>query len=423
MDRSRRQFLRTAAVVPLTAVPADLFAREAVPVTGKADPALGPFDELMRTFVDKHKVPGAALAVARQGRLVYARGFGYADVEARQPVAPDALFRIASVSKPLTAVAVLQLVDRGKLRLDEPALDQVPLKPYLASGATLDPRVQRITLRHLLHHTGGWDRDKSGDPIGIARQIGTALGTGLPVGPEQVVRYSLGRRLDFDPGARHAYSNVGYLLLGRAIAVAAGRPYEAVVAEDVLRPLGVRRMRLGRALAEQRLPDEVKYYDRKNRKAPALYPPRIGRSVPLQYGGENLEAYEAHGGWVASAVDLVRFGAAFDRQRPRPLLSAAGLAALIARPAGRAGHDGAGKPLAAYYGGGWMVRPVGKGGANLWHTGLIVGTSALLVRRWDGLTWAVLFNTDRNPDGEVLSGLIDPLVHQAADQVRSWPRS
>lgn len=422
MKVSRRRFLGATASTFLSLAAARA-ADPPLPVTGAGAPALAPFDELMRSFVEQHRCPGAALAVARQGVVVYARGFGYADREARQPVAPDALFRIASVSKPLTAVAVLQLAEKGKLKLDDPVLAHLRLKPHLKAGTHLDPRWKQITVRHLLQHTGGWDRDRSGDPIGMPRQIAQALGIRLPVGPASIVRYVMGRPLDFTPGERHAYSNVGYLLLGRLIAAVSGRSYEAVVAEDVLRPLGIRRMQMGRALAEYRVSGEVKYYDPKNRRSPCLYPPRLGAPVPLPYGGENFEGFEAHGGWIGSAIDLVRFAAAFDRPRQCPLLSAASIAAMTARPDGRAGHDADGKPLAAYYGCGWMVRPVGtKGLANLWHTGLIAGTSALLVRRWDGLSWAVLFNTDRNPDGQVLASLIDPLVHQAADRVKSWPR-
>jgi N-acyl-D-amino-acid deacylase len=91
------------------------------------------------------------------------------------------------------------------------------------------------------------------------------------------------------------------------------------------------------------------------------------------------------------------------------------------RPPGAAGFDD-GQPKPVYYGLGWNVRPVGdRGRANTWHSGLISGTSTILVRRHDGLNWAVLFNTDRNPGGKVLSGIIDPLVHQAADEVKEWP--
>lgn len=422
---SRRAFLVRAAagaaglaVVPPVRAQGD----GKPPVTGAASPDLEPFDRLMTSFIQDHQVPGAALAVTRNGRLVYARGFGYADVEKKEPVRPAALFRIASVSKPLTAVAVLRLAARGKLKLDDKAADHVTLDPALPAGAKADPRWKRVTVRQCLQHTGGWDRDKSPDPIGRAWEAAKVLGIKPPVGPEHIVRYALGRPLDFDPGKRFAYANVGYLVLGRVIEAAAGKGYEDYVKAEVLGPLGVKRPRLGRALAEHRAKGEVRYYVRKDPTGRCLYPPRVGKPVPVQYGADNLEAFEAHGGWIASAVDLVRFAAAFDDPAKCPILDAKAIQDMWARPDGAAGQEPNGKPKEAYYGCGWNVRPIGTAGkSNTWHGGYIPGTESLLVRRFDGLNWAVLFNTDHTPGGESLAGLIDGRLHEAADAVKAWP--
>ncbi|MBN9521715.1 beta-lactamase family protein [bacterium] len=414
-----RAFLAAAG----TALARPAFADDApAPVTGRADPALAPLDRLMTSFLADHAVPGGALAVSRRGRLVYARGFGFADLDRKTPVPPRALFRIASISKPLTAVAVMQLVDAGKVRLDDPVLKHVTLRPLLADGAAADARLKDVTVRHCLNHTGGWDRDRSGDPIGMPATIARRTGATppVPVSYADVIRYTLGRPLDFDPGVRFAYSNVGYLLLGRVIEAASGIGYEQYVKDRVLAPVGVATTRLGRALPENRPADEVRYYDAKRTTGVCLYPPRAGQRVPFPDGAGNLEGYEAHGGWVASAVDLVRFAAAFENPARSPLLSAASVRTMWDRPAGAAGHDAEGNPKPVYYGLGWDVRPAG-GSVNAWHTGLISGTSTLLVRRFDGFCWAALFNTDRGPDGRVLSGVIDPLVHRAVGEVTAWP--
>jgi N-acyl-D-amino-acid deacylase len=156
----------------------------------------------------------------------------------------------------------------------------------------------------------------------------------------------------------------------------------------------------------------------------AVLGPRQGEMVPLPYGGENLDAFEAHGGWIASAIELVRFASAFDDPDRCPLLSPASIETMWARPPGASGFEPDGKPRAAYYACGWNVRPVGADGrANTWHGGLIAGTSSLLVRRYDGLDWAVLFNTDSAvpPDRSTLASLIDPRLHQAARAVFTWP--
>jgi N-acyl-D-amino-acid deacylase len=421
-DPGRRRALRhlATAAMGFAAASARLRAAEAdVPVTGEAREEFQPFDELMTSFLARHEVPGAALAVTKDSRLVYARGFGYADRERKIPVQPDALFRIASVSKPLTAAAVMQLVEQRKFSLDDRFLDLYPLEPEQLPRP--DARVREITVRNLLQQASGWDRDKSGDPIGRPRDVCSLLGVAPPPGPVDIIRYTLCRPLDFAPGERYAYSNVTYLCLGRLIEKFSGQPYETAVQAAVLQPLGIRRMQVGYAEEDRRLDGEVRYYDRMNRRVPSLADPQ--REVPLQYGGENFRNYEAHGGWVASAIDLVRFASAFDRPERCPLLSPATIETMWARPAGLLGADEQGQPRDAYYACGWNVRPVGNRGRNTWHGGLIAGTSTILVRRWDGLTWTVLFNTDRTTGqpARPLSGVIDPLVHAAAEAVRTWP--
>lgn len=413
----RRSFLRTTGAAALFPWNCLLGAENNAPVTGKALAQLAPFDELMTSFIAEHKVPGAALAVSRHQRLIYARGFGYADVEQQTPVEPESLFRIASVSKPLTAVAILQLVEQGKLGLGDRVLDRMPRN---ADDQITDQRWKLITVRHCLQHTSGWDRDKSFDPISRPATIAKALECELPVGPREVIRYMFRQPLDFDPGERFAYSNLGYLILGRIIENVSGRKYEAYVKEQVLAPLGIKRMQLGRALLKDRLPDEVCYYDQQKRRGPSVYPP-LAAEVPFQYGGSNFEAYEAHGGWVSSAPDLIRFATAFDAPSKCLILSKRTIDEMWKRPAGAAGKNKDGTPRDAYYGCGWNVRPTKNDRVTTWHNGLITGSGALLVRRQDGLNWAVLFNTERSADKKVLTTLIDPLLHKAAVQINAWP--
>ena len=397
-------------------------AREAarVVVSGADDPRLAPFDRMMRAFVADNRVPGAALAVTRHGRLVYARGFGYASLETAEPVRPDSLFRVASVSKPVTAAAVLRLIEQGKLAMDDKALDRLGLGPDVRPT---DPRWRQITIRELLQHRGGFDRGLSGDPM--FRPVATAreFQSEPPAGTALIVRSMLGKPLDFDPGTRYAYSNFGYCVLGRAVEFASGAPYGKAVHDLVLGPLGItdREMRLGRALPEFRAPGEVRYYDEKGRKGPSVFAANLGRPVPQPYGAWNLEAMDAHGAWVASAPALLKFASAFDDPEHPKLLRPATIATMFERPPGPAGTRPGGRPKDAFYACGWNVRPNANGGANTWHDGALPGTSSLLVRRDDGLDWAVLFNNRNGPDGTSLSGKIDPLIHQAADAVTDWP--
>src|SRR5690606_2114854 len=120
---------------------------------------------------------------------------------------------------------------------------------------------------------------------------------------DAIVRYMMGQPLDFDPGTSYAYSSFGYAVLGRIVERITGGSYEQYVKEAVLEPAGATRMRLGRSLLADRAPGEVRYYDPAT--VNSVFPG--GGAVPVSYGGFNIEAMDAHGGWIASAVDLLRF--------------------------------------------------------------------------------------------------------------------
>jgi CubicO group peptidase (beta-lactamase class C family) len=380
-----------------------------IPMTGTAVPELASFDRVITDLMKRWGVPGGAIAVVKDGRLVLARGYGYADADTKEPVAPNALFRIASVSKPITAVAVLKLAEEGRLDLDAKVFAMLPsLTP--PPGATVDARLDAITVRQLLWHVGGWDRDRSYDPMFRATQIAAALGTAPPASVESVIRYMRGQPLDFAPGERYAYSNFGYAVLGRVIEKVTGQSYGAYVTDAVLRPMGVTRTRLGRSLLADRAPGEVRYYDGGGMTTP-VFPGST--AVPWPYGGFNIEAMDAHGGWISSAVDLARFITAVDGLPTRPdFLQPSSIERMTARPPGV--WDGA----ASYYGAGWLVRPQQ---GNWWHGGSLPGTSSLIVRTGTGLAWAVLFNARSMVSGSTFEQEVDPAVWQAVGQVTTWP--
>jgi CubicO group peptidase (beta-lactamase class C family) len=395
-------------VVALLLLSTGLLAQ--VPETGLADPALASYDRLMLDLLQRYKIPGGAIAVTRNGKLVLARGYGYADQDRKTPVQPDSLFRLASISKTFTSAAVLKLVEQGKLHLDDKAFaflnDLRPLK-----GKTPDPRIASVTLRQILHHTGGWDRDASFDPMFRPIVIAEAFGETPPAGCESVIRYMLGQKLDFDPGARFAYSNFGFCVLGRIIERVSGMRYEEFVKREILAPSGITRMKVGKSLASDDAAGEVHYYAAST--ARSVFPP-LGKTVPWTYGGFNLEAMDSHGGWIASAVDLVKFANAIDGRRGTPLLSKASIRELTSRPAAPMVQD-----TPAYYGLGWNIRPTGKD-ANWWHTGSLPGTSTLLVRTHHGYAWAAVFNL--RPEGKnQLPVDIDSGMWNAFGEVTAWP--
>ncbi|MGB0578942.1 MAG: serine hydrolase domain-containing protein [Limisphaerales bacterium] len=371
-------------------------------------------DGYMNRFIIEHRVPGASVAISRDGKLLYAKGYGWADKKARAIVKPNSLFRIASISKPITAVAIMQLVESGKLNLTDCLVDHLESMEHYRRHEGYDPRIEDITIHDLLRHSGGWDRSKDFDPMGREGHLRVAkMGIYPPVETRDVIAFMFRRPLQFDPGTRSAYSNFGYLLLGRVIEDVTGKKYEPYVKRYVLAPLGITTMQVGFMERERRAENEVTYYDHKHRTAPAPYGRLQGREVPYPYA-RPMQFMDAHGGWIASAPDLVRFADNLHK-----LLKPETIQTMFARQPGLLGHDANAREKAAFYALGWMVRPQANG-ANHWHGGLIQGTSTLLVRRHDGYRWAILFNTSSNPENQTLSGLIDGPFHGLVSSVDNW---
>jgi N-acyl-D-amino-acid deacylase len=389
------------------------------PVSGDDEPRTLGIDRAVLAFLETHRIPGAAVAITAHGRLVYARGFGHADLATREPVTATSLFRIASISKPITAAAVLQLVDDGRLKLEDKVFDILPLEPHLEAGAAVDARQKEVTIRHLLEHRGGWDRAASFDPMFQATRFAELLGVPPPAGPAEVIRAMSGLALDFAPGERYAYSNSGYCLLGRVIEKLTGQSYEESVRERLLKPRGIARMRIGRTRLELRAEGEVRYYEPD--WGPSCFAADLGQRVPQPYGPWHLEAMDAHGGWIASAVDLARFACAFDDPESSKVLKAESVRAMSARPPGLAGHNGEGRPRSQYYGLGWQVEARDDGGLRLSHGGSLPGTSTLLVRRHDGRNVVILINTRASPRGVRLDTALEAAVAAACDEVKEWP--
>jgi len=383
--------------------------------SGESDAKFANYDSSMREFMKTHRIPGASIAVTHRGKIVFARGYGYADVATREPVDEGSLFRIASISKPITAVAILQLIEQGKLNLDDRVFDVLDFKDDIAAAKDFDTRLHAITIRHLLEHRGGWDRDKSFDAMFQSIRFAEQVGVKPPANQAVIIKAMFSQRLDFDPGQRYAYSNYGYCLLGRVIETLSGQSYEAFVKEQVLAPIGVTAMKIGASRLEGRSENEVHYYQPGT--GTSVFAGDLNETVPWQYGGWNLEAMDSHGAWIASATDLAKFAAAFDDPSNCPILSRESIDLMYRRPPGLAGHDADGKESDTYYSLGWNNRIVSSG-FNHWHTGSLNGTATILIRRQDGKNFVALLNTRVSPSSNHLGREIDQLLHKMANEVK-----
>jgi CubicO group peptidase (beta-lactamase class C family) len=354
----------------------------AAQTTGIAEPQLAGCDAVVQEFMKRWDIPGASVAISKDGRLVYERGFGHADLARTEPMRPAHLLRVASVSKPVTAIAILKLAEQGRLTLNHRVFgpEGYLQSPYY-TGVVQDRRIYDITVRQLLEHTGGWNRNAavddqpSSDPIDFPLHVARAMQASNPVADSTLLRFMLSRGLNFTPGSRFAYSNVGYLVLGKVIEQLTGRPYAAWVQENIFRPAGVWEAHLGRNLLADKQEREAEYFSK--RTVESCY--GTGERVAMPYGGWNLEAMGAHGGWLFSARDLVRLVLAVDGSPTRPdLLTAATIDTMMTsdEPNRR-------------YAKGWLVN---KDRSTWWHTGSLDGTASCVVRTAAGYTWAILLN-------------------------------
>ncbi|HUR05061.1 MAG TPA: serine hydrolase domain-containing protein, partial [Nonomuraea sp.] len=308
--------------------------------------------------------------------------------------------RIASLSKNITSAAIMRLVQDGKLSLSAKVTTLLGLTPA-------DTRMNQVTVLRLMQHLGGWDRDASKqDQLWLDHTISAALDVPLPISHSDIIKYATGRQLDFAPGSKMVYSNYGYMLLGRIIEKVSGLSYETYVKTKLLKPLGITRMRLGKSLRTEAASGEVIYQSQYTNKSVM---DESGTVVPYPYGGFNMPNQDANGGWLASAVDLVRWTLAFDR--PGTVLSSASIAKLFAKPETGVTSSG------SWYGGGWWVRQV-TGHLNTWHNGSMPGTFSYLARLQNGWSYAAIFNRREEtgtPDFDVIDGQMN------AVKITTWP--
>jgi len=384
--------------------------------TGVAVPELAVLDTQIPGIMARGGIHGAAVAIVKDGRLVFARGYGLANTATGEPVQPDSLFRVGSISKTITAVAALHQFEQGQLNLDAKAYAEILADLQPPPGRTEDPRLHNVTVRQLLHHTGGHGRDTGTDPLNteLAMKAADALHVPKPPGYETVIRYALALPLDFDPGARYSYSNFGFTVLARVVERSAAQPYEPYVRENVLAPMGIARMALGQTLPENRMPGEVVYYDSPRAPLQISIFPNVRHLMPAPYAQFQLEAGDGSGRWVASPIDLVRFLSLVSGQRPPAFLQPETLALLLERPDPFVSADPTGQ---SWYGMGAGVGVYGQG-FDWGHDGSYPGSWASYLVLPTGYIYAFALNT--TPDPSIVTELENFLYTTVTTQ-QNWP--
>jgi CubicO group peptidase (beta-lactamase class C family) len=374
-------------------------------------------DREVANFMGNFIVPGMSIAMTRNGYLAYAKAFGVAERWNRWSIVHRSvsvwdIFRIASVSKPITAVAIMSLIEQGLIALDSRIFGNGGVLGNDFGFSALPPgqstnRIASITVQHLLEHTcGGWPNvGPFGDPMQDQLQMDH----------KQLITWVLANRpLDNDPGTRWAYSNFGFCLLGRVIEKVTGERYEDFVKDKILRRCDITNMHIaGHSLSDRRS-DEVRYYGDPPTDDPY--------TVPVPRG-------DANGGWLASAVDLVRFAVHVDginwiinyggggslvptiSASTRDILESETIKTMTTRTTA---EESPGQ--VARHAKGWFVNE-----GNWWHFGNMIGTTATLVRRGDGVyCWAALSNIGQG-NAQVIMLAQEALMTRVFESISQWP--
>lgn len=354
-----------------------IYLNNGIEKTGHCGGVLAHFGDSVAALMKARAIPGAQVAVVRQGRLVYSCALGMADLAKGDKMTPDHRMRIMSVSKPITSSAIRQLEADGKLSRQDKMLDALGARA--PAGPFADGRMADVTVQHLLDHRAGFDNTAPYDPMVNQPAAAADMGENTPLGCREIMGHAITTfPLATAPGGTYDYSNLGYCILQQIVAANGAGTYQHYVKRKILTPAGVTGMSIGNGRLAARAADEAMHYDvpfGADRTSP--YPQDAG-PMPRPYTYV-VEAMAGHGGWLASANDLVRY-AAFTPMRP-------------------------------------------YGSSAITHYGSLSGTKSVLME-YGGAYVAVLFNASPTPQAGETSfeqGTFGPMVTSAVDKVTSWP--
>ena len=185
-------------------------------------------DGFIEKFRQLNGLKGVSVAIVKDEKLVFAKGYGFANVEAQIQVTPNHLFRLASVSKLITAVAIMKLVENSKISLESKVFGKYGILNDDQFLHIKDRRLERITVRNLLNHSAGWTQHY-GDLAFLPKAVAKGTGESLPVNIDSYIKFVTTHNVHFEPGSNSVYSNLGYVILGKVIAKISGTDYETFV--------------------------------------------------------------------------------------------------------------------------------------------------------------------------------------------------
>lgn len=341
-------------------------------------PELHAMDSIMRRYLKRWEINGAQLAISRHDSLLYARGFGFADIDKQTPMEPSYIMRMASCSKLVTAVGIMKLRDMGKIRLQDKVFGPNGiLNDTIYTNAIRDKRYFDITVEQLLRHKAGFT-NYAGDPIFSTRYIMQQNHLTTPPDHPTLLRIVLRRHLGYTPGTARRYCNIGYTLLSLIIEKRTGMPYEKYMQKYVLEPAGCYDFHIaGNYLKDRRANETIYYMHSSSEPAPEFN--NSGRMVVRCYGENDITTSLGAGAWTASAAEVCRLVASIDGDNTTPDVLSKQAVELMTRE--MPDHE---------FSLGWNFTP--KCGPWI-RTGSLVGTSAIILKYADGECWVFITNT------------------------------
>jgi CubicO group peptidase (beta-lactamase class C family) len=259
--------------------------------------SIADIDSIAEKFMKKYDMPGLSLAIAKNDSLLYVKGYGYADISTQKEITDSSQFRIGCLSQPITAMAILKLVEQGKISLDEKVFGTEGILGNDYGSKPYDARINQITVKELLDHCAGWENDDN-----------TFLNSSLSA--SQMLHLVLDSvPLQSPPGKNFDFSYLGYVVLGKIIEKVTGKPYAEYIHAEILDPAGDTEMKIAGNRIQDLQKNEVTHYVRHFLN---------DNYEDDEYYSQNVSNMQAACGWLASAKDLLTLLVRVDKFRYKP---------------------------------------------------------------------------------------------------------
>ena len=268
-----------------------------IPPTDNTQEDIAVIDQKIEAVLITHKIPGATLAISKNGKLVYKMPYGLANVETNENMTNEHRMRVASVSKTFTGLAIMKLVQDGKISLDDKVFGPGTILGTTYGTKAYSDRVNKVTVRHLLQMTtGGWVVAGNRDAIDSQSTLTN----------DQFFSWMMDNAtLTFEPGSQYFYVNTNYFVAARVVEKVSGKSFYQYMKESFIDPLGLQSAVMAKNGVAGKQANEVTYYGQ-------------GGTKGFEYNNLNIERRDADAGMVINAVDLLKFSLAIDGNSSRP---------------------------------------------------------------------------------------------------------